>query len=119
MSHRSTMRTLLLIAVCLSAEPSFAYVAWKCTYNGETYFVGMPCEEAIKRGITPPFKERPDPPECVGLKQRRDAVLAQLEAAVSAADKVPDEEITRTARDYDSLGAEQSRYGCKDGRGLP
>lgn len=114
-----TMRALLLLAGCLIAAPSFAHVAWKCTYNGETFFVGMPCEEAIKRGITPPFKEWPDPPECVGLKQRRDASLAQLEAAVSAQDKVAAEEIDRLARDYVDLGAEQSRYGCKDGPGVP
>ncbi|CAJ0769848.1 hypothetical protein R8510_00002 [Ralstonia chuxiongensis] len=102
------MRTLLLIAGCLISEPSIAHVAWKCTYDGETYFVGMPCDEAIKRGITPPFKEWQDPTECAGLKQRRDAALAQLEAAVCAQDKVPEKEIDRLARDYVDLGVSRA-----------
>lgn len=113
------MRAFLVAAGCLIAAPSFAYVAWTCTYNGETYRVGMPCEEAIKRGITPPFKERPDPPECAGLKQQRDAGLARLEAAVSAPGKVPDEEIARLDRNFRDLGSAQNRYGCKDAPPLP
>lgn len=113
------MRTLLLIAGCLIAAPSFAYVAWTCTYNGETYSVGMACEEAIKRGITPPFKERPDSPECAGLKQQSATALAQLEAAVSAPGKVPDEEIARLDRNFRDLGTMQHQYGCKDAPPLP
>lgn len=114
------MRTLLLVVSCLIASPSFAYVAWKCTYNGETYSVGMPCEEAIKRGMTPSFKERPDPPECAALKQRKAAALAQLEAAVAGGSgKVPDEEVARLDRNFRDLGSAQNRYGCKDAPPLP
>lgn len=113
------MRALLLIAGCLVAAPSFAFVAWTCAYNGVTYSVGMPCEEAIKRGITPPFSERPDPPECAGLKQQRTVIGEQIEVAGSTRGKVPDEEIARLARDLDDLGSAQHRYGCKDAAPLP
>jgi len=113
------MRTLLLIVGWLVAAPSFAFVAWTCTYNGVTYSVGMPCEEAIRRGITPPFKERPDPPECAGLKQQRTVIGEQIEVAGATPGRVPDEEIVRLARDFDELGAAQHRHGCKDAPPLP
>jgi|FEC22Drversion2_1045045.scaffolds.fasta_scaffold02512_2 hypothetical protein len=113
------MRILLLVAGCLIATPSLATVAWTCTYNGETYRVSMPCEEALKRGITPPFKERPDAPECADLKQQRAAALAQLEAVVSAPGKVQVEEIARLDRNFRDLGSTQNQYGCKDAPPLP
>ncbi|MCT7313266.1 hypothetical protein N5J06_20015 [Ralstonia sp. CHL-2022] len=113
------MRTLLFVAGCLLATPSFGFVAWTCTYNGETYSVGMPCEEAIKLGITPPLKELLERPECTGLKQQRDAALAQLETAVSAPGNVPDEEIARLDRNFRDLGAMQHRFGCRDAPPLP
>lgn len=113
------MRPLLLIAACLTASPSFATVAWHCTYNGETFLVGMPCEEAIERGITPPFKERPDPPECADLKRQIDVLRAELEDAVSPPGKVPDEEVARLARGIGELGTEQHLHGCKDAPPVP
>jgi len=113
------MRPLLLIAACLTASPSFATVAWTCTYNGETFYVSMPCEEAIKRSITPPFKERPDPPECAGLKRQIDVLRAELGDAVSPPGKVPDEEVARLDRSISDLGTEQHRHGCKDAPPVP
>jgi len=113
------MRALLLVVGCLIALPSFATVAWKCVYNGETYLVSMPCEEALKRGITPPFKERPDAPECADLSQRRIAALAELKSSVSMPRKLANEEIARMAKDLDELELAQRRYGCKGAPSLP
>ena len=98
---------------------SIPSVAWKCTHNGETYFVGVACEDAIKRGITPPFKERPDPPECASLKRRIEVLRAELEDAVSPPGKVPDEEVARLDRSIADLGKEQHRHGCKEAPPVP
>jgi len=103
----------------LTASPSYAAVAWKCTYNGETFSVGMPCDEAIKRGITPPFKERPDPPECADLKDQKDVLRAKLKDAVSPPGKVRDEEVARLDRSIADLGKEQHRHGCKAAPPVP
>ncbi|MCO5410796.1 hypothetical protein [Ralstonia mojiangensis] len=113
------MRPLLLITACLTASPSFATVAWKCSYNGETFYVSMPCEDAIKRGITPPFKERPNPPECAALKRQKNALRAELEDAVSPPGKVPDEEVSRLDRSIADLGTEQHLRGCKNAAPVP
>ncbi|WP_143708253.1 hypothetical protein [Ralstonia pickettii] len=113
------IRSLLLVAACLTASPSFAAVAWNCTYNGETFSVGMPCEEAIKRGITPPFKERAEPPECAKLKRQKDVLRAELKDAVSPPGKVPDEEVARLDRSIADVGTEQHLRGCKDAPAVP
>lgn len=113
------MRPLLFVAACLTASPSVASVAWKCSYNGETYSVGMPCEEAIKRGITPPFKERPDPPECASLTRQIAVLRAELQDAVSPPGKVPSEDVARLDRSIGDLGTEQHRHGCKDSPPVP
>ena len=113
------MRSLLLIVACLTTSPSFAAVAWKCTYNGETFFVGMPCEEAIKRGLTPPFKERADSPECADLKRQKHVLQAALADAVSPPGKVPDEEVARLDPSIAHLGTEQRLHGCKDVPAVP
>ena len=113
------MRRLLHVAACLMASPSFAVVAWECTYNGETFSVGMPCEEAIKRGFMPPLKEQPDPPECANLKRQKDFLRAELEDAVSPPGKIPNEEVARLDGSIANLGTQQHLHRCKDAPPVP